>query len=122
MSQEIPGGTNDALAIFGITGDLAFKKIIPAVHRLIQRGRFDGPVLGIAREGWTRERLEERVRASLREHDAQTDAGAADIVLKRLRYVGGDYRDPETFRKLKTALGTALSPLYYLAIPPSLFD
>lgn len=116
--QELP---SDALVIFGITGDLAYKKIIPAVHNLITRGRFDGPVLGVAREGWTKERLVERFSASLREHGGDRGNASVAPLAERLRYVGGDYRDPETFRTLKASLGAAQAPLHYLAIPPSLF-
>lgn len=112
---------SDALVIFGVTGDLAFKKIIPAVYGLIARGRFDGPIIGVAREGWTKERLVERFAASLREHGGEhRDASIAPLA-DRFHYVGGDYRDPETFRRIKTTLGDARAPLHYLAIPPSLF-
>jgi len=112
---------SDSLVIFGITGDLAYRKIIPAVAGLIRRGRLHGPVLGVARPGWTTERLRERVRASLREHGDGLDATAFESLCKCLHYVGGDYRDPATFRMLRDALGEARAPLHYLAIPPSLF-
>lgn len=112
---------SDALVIFGLTGDLAYKKIIPALHQLIRRGRLDAPVLGVARETWTIDRLRERLSASLREHGGEIDAAAFASLCGRLRYIGGDYRDPDTFRKLKDALGEARAPLHYLAIPPSLF-
>src|SRR5688572_23250902 len=105
MPPEPSARTSDALVIFGITGDLAYKKVIPALHNLIRRGRFDGPVLGVARDTWTLERLRERVLASLREHGGETDKSAATTLLERLHYVGGDYRDPATFRKLRAALG-----------------
>src|SRR5262245_65290406 len=92
----------DALVIFGITGDLAYKKIIPAVENLVRRGRHSGPVIGVARESWTRERLIERIAASLREHgDNGTDQQAFTALCNQLRYVTGDYRDADTFRKLK---------------------
>ena len=111
----------DALVIFGITGDLAYKKIIPAVESLIRRGRHIGPVLGVARESWTKERLEERLAASLREHGSGIDEPAYASLCKQLSYVTGDYRDADTFRRLKDALGNARAPLHYLAIPPSMF-
>lgn len=112
---------SDALVIFGITGDLAYKKIIPALQNLIRRGRLDAPVLGVAREGSTMERLRKRLAASLREHGGGIDETALALLCERLRYVGGDYRDPATFRRLRDALGDARAPLHYLAIPPSLF-
>ncbi len=112
---------SDALVIFGITGDLAFKKIIPAVQSLVREGRLNGPVVGVAREGWTPQKLQERIAASLEAHGGGLDHPAFEALSARLRYVGGDYRDPQTFRKLKEALGDARAPLHYLAIPPSLF-
>jgi glucose-6-phosphate 1-dehydrogenase len=112
---------SDALVIFGITGDLAYRKIVPAVYGLIARGRFDGPVLGVAREGWNRERLVERFAASLREHGGEYRDAPIEPLARRFLYVGGDYRDADTFRRIKTALGDARAPLFYLAIPPSLF-
>ena len=115
------GPASDALVIFGITGDLAYRKILPAVAGLVRRGRLDGPVLGVARTDWTLERLQQRVRASIREHGDGLDEGTATALCGRMRYVSGDYRDPATFTKLKAALGNARSPLHYLAIPPSLF-
>lgn len=115
------GIESDALVIFGITGDLAFKKIIPAVYSLMRRGRLDCPVLGVAREDWTRERLCERIHASLRAHGDDIDPASIVLFEEKLRYVAGDYRDSETFRKLRISLGEARAPLHYLAIPPSMF-
>ncbi|HEY7379550.1 MAG TPA: glucose-6-phosphate dehydrogenase, partial [Steroidobacteraceae bacterium] len=101
--------------------DLAYKKIIPAVENLVRRGRLKGPVLGVARESWTRERLEERIAASLREHGDGVDRQALATLYGKLSYVTGEYRDDNTFRRLKDALGEARAPLHYLAIPPSTF-
>src|SRR5262245_35846715 len=119
--QTAHSETSDALVIFGITGDLAFKKIIPALQNLVRRGRLNMPVFGMAREEWPAERLRERIAASLREHGGGIDEPAFEELEKRLQYVHGDYRDPDTFRRLKSALGSARSPLHYLAIAPSLF-
>jgi len=113
--------TSDALVIFGLTGDLAFKKIIPAIAGLVQRGRLTGRVLGVAREAWTAERLAERVCASLRAQGDGYDEAAALALAARIQYVAGDYRDVATFKRLKDALAGARAPLFYLAIPPSLF-
>jgi glucose-6-phosphate 1-dehydrogenase len=115
------GSGSDALVIFGITGDLAYRKIIPAIAGLVRRGRLEGPVLGVARPRWMIEKLHQRVRASLREHGNGLDETVLTPLFERLRYVGGDYRDPATFRMLRDVLGKACSPLHYLAIPPSLF-
>lgn len=112
---------SDALVIFGITGDLAYKKIIPAVYSLVRHGRLHGPVLGVARDKWSPERLRERVSASLREHGEGIDPATVAALCERLRLVAGDYRDADTFRRLRDTLGTSRAPLHYLAIPPSLF-
>jgi glucose-6-phosphate 1-dehydrogenase len=112
----------DALVLFGATGDLAYKKIYPALYHLMRRGRLDVPVVGVARGGWSRERLIERVAASVAQHGGgPIDAAALDRLGRLLRYVGGDYADAGTFQALRDTLGTAGHPLHYLAIPPSLF-
>ncbi len=111
---------SDALVLFGATGDLAYRKIFPALQALAKSGVLDVPVIGMARSGWTIEQLRERVRASLKEHGAGIDA-AAERLLALLRYVDGDYREASTHRGLRTALGAARHPLHYLAVPPSLF-
>ena len=111
---------SDALVFFGATGDLAFKKIFPALQAMIRRGTLDVPIIGVARAGWTVDQLAERARASLEQHGG-VDADAFAKLRAQLRYVDGDYNDSTTFDRLKQALGNARHPLHYLAIPPSLF-
>src|SRR5262245_32332917 len=111
---------SDALVFFGATGDLAYKKIFPAFQALIRRGRLDVPVIGIARPEWDLDQFKARARDSL-EHHGGVDEGAFAKLCSLLRYVGGDYQDPATYEELGAALGGANRPLYYLAIPPSLF-
>jgi glucose-6-phosphate 1-dehydrogenase len=111
----------DALVLFGTTGDLAHKKIFPALQGLIRRRALDVPVIGVARAGWGLKRLHERIRDSLERSADGLDAAAYARLVEILRYVDGDYREPGTFRALRTALGTAAHPLHYLALPPSLF-
>ena len=111
---------SDAFVFFGATGDLAYKKIFPALYAMVQRDGFHIPIIGMARAGWSLDKLIERARDSIKEsgdHDDQTFAKLAAL----LRYVDGDYADPETFAKLKKALGLAKRPIHYLAIPPSMF-
>ena len=112
---------SDAAVIFGITGDLAYKKIIPALANLKRRGRLDMSFIGVAREGWTLERLRERICASLRDHGDGNCESIGTELAESLQYVAGDYRDAGTFQRLREALGDAQTPLHYLAIPPSLF-
>jgi len=111
---------SDALVFFGATGDLAFKKIFPALQAMIRRGTLDVPIIGVARAGWTVDQLAERARSSLEQHGG-VDADAFAKLRTQLRYVDGDYNDSTTFDRLKQALGDARHPAHYLAIPPSLF-
>src|SRR6185369_1300926 len=113
---------SDALVFFGITGDLAYKKIFPALHAMARRGMLSIPVVGVASSEYTREAMIERARASITEHGGGVDATAFAALAKALAYVQGDYRAPATYAALRKALGTARRPLHYLAIPPSLFE
>jgi glucose-6-phosphate 1-dehydrogenase len=115
------GDYSDALVVFGITGDLAFKKIIPALENLERRGRLPGIVVGVARGGLTRDAMLARMRDSLAQHGDGTDPEALRRLESKLRYVDGDYRDDATFAALRQAIDGAQRPCHYLAIPPSLF-
>ena len=111
---------SDAFVFFGATGDLAYKKIFPALYAMVRRNELDVPIIGMARAGWTLDRLRARARESV-ENGGDFDAGCFDKLAAQLRYVDGDYTDPATFTKLKQALGLARRPIHYLAIPPSMF-
>jgi glucose-6-phosphate 1-dehydrogenase len=111
---------NDALVFFGATGDLAYKKIFPALLALTRRGHLDVPVICVARAGWNIEQLRARARESVERHGA-FDAAAFDRLAGLLQYVDGDYSDSATFQKIKADLGAARRPAHYLAIPPVLF-
>ena len=113
--------TSDALVVFGVTGDLASKQIFPALHAMIRRGHLDVPILGMARAGWSLDELRARAKESIAKHD-QLDPAAFTKLCELLRYVGGDYEDPGTYKMLREALSGAVRPIYYLAIPPSLFE
>jgi glucose-6-phosphate 1-dehydrogenase len=111
---------SDALVFFGATGDLAYKKIFPALYAMVKRDHLKVPIIGVAKAGWTLEQLQARARDSLVKHGDFDEAIFARL-LAILSYIDGDYNDPLTFAQLKTMLGTAVAPLHYLAIPPSLF-
>jgi glucose-6-phosphate 1-dehydrogenase len=111
---------SDAFVFFGATGDLAHRKIFPALQALIRTGDLDMPIIGMARAGWTLERLRDRARDGLESHGG-VDAEAFARLSAQLRYVGGDYADPATYERLKHTLGAATRPLHYMAIPPSMF-
>src|SRR4051794_9234238 len=112
---------SDALVFFGATGDLAYKKIFPALQAMARRGRLDFPVVGVAKAGWTVTQLVERARSSLAEHGGGVDEAAFKTLVARLGYIDGDYVDADTFVRLRAALGAARHPTHYLAIPPSMF-
>jgi glucose-6-phosphate 1-dehydrogenase len=112
---------SDALVFFGATGDLAYKKIFPALQHMLKRGSLEVPIIGVAKAGWSRDQLLERARASLKEYGGGVNAAAFAKLDQRLKYVDGDYADPSTFDQVRQALGDARRPTHYLAIPPSLF-
>src|SRR5271163_3905034 len=111
---------SDAFVFFGATGDLAYKKIFPALQSLIRRGRLDVPIVGVAKSGWSLEQLKERARSSVTEYGGLDDVPFTKL-LAQLRYVDGDYGSSATFEQIKKELGGATRPLHYLAIPPSMF-
>jgi glucose-6-phosphate 1-dehydrogenase len=112
--------TSDALVFFGATGDLAYKKIFPALQRLAKRDKLNLPVIGVAKAGWNLEQLKQRAQESV-EHNGGLDPEAFPKLLKVLGYIDGDYSEAGTFLELRKQLGGAQHPLHYLAIPPNLF-
>ena len=122
-----PSPPSDALVLFGVTGDLAYKQIFPALFAMCRHGALNVAVIGVASSDWTLEQLRARARQSI-EHAAAAgattetgDSGVLDRLLSLLHYVSGDYNSAATYTALDLALGTAKRPLHYLAIPPSLF-
>ncbi|GAC1449084.1 MAG: glucose-6-phosphate dehydrogenase [Ktedonobacteraceae bacterium] len=111
---------SDALVFFGVTGDLAYKQIFPALQAMIRRGHLDMPIIGVAGRPWSIEQLQAHVHDSLEEHGG-VDKDAFAKLCSLLQYVSGDYNDEATYAKLRKALGSAQHPLHYLAIPPTMF-
>jgi glucose-6-phosphate 1-dehydrogenase len=111
---------SDALVFFGATGDLAYKKIFPALQAMIKRGHLDVPVVGVAKDGWNLEQFRARAHDSLDKHGG-VDTAAFSKLIGLLRYVDGDYADPATFQAIRRELDGAQRPAHYLAIPPLLF-
>jgi glucose-6-phosphate 1-dehydrogenase len=122
MKKNNDAAHSDALVCFGMTGDLAYKKIFPALYAMVKRGSLDVPVVGVASSPWTLEQLRARAKESVERSGAAVDAAVLGRLLALLRYVPGDYGDPAVYRALKKALGGARRPAHYLAIPPSLFE
>jgi glucose-6-phosphate 1-dehydrogenase len=126
-SQQLASGSRpraDTLVLFGATGDLAYKKLFPALYHLATRRVLDGrPIVGVASSELSDDDLRQRA------HDSIAAAGIADIdepALERLTaslgYVSGNYQDAKTYERLAERLKAAEHPMFYLAIPPSLFD
>jgi glucose-6-phosphate 1-dehydrogenase len=111
---------SDALVFFGATGDLAYKKIFPALQAMLKRGGLDVPIIGIAKSGWNLDQLKARAKDSLEKHGG-LDQAAFEKLSGLLRYVDGDYNDPATFQAIRQTLDSARQPAFYLAIPPALF-
>src|SRR3954466_9249732 len=108
MINQMTGGArryerSDGLVFFGATGDLAYKKIFPALHSMAKRGKLTFPVVGVARSGWNVDQFKEHARASITAH-GDLDEGAFAALASQIRYVDGDYNDPATFARLKDAL------------------
>src|SRR5580700_2274307 len=108
---------SDALVFFGATGDLAYKKIFPALQAMAKRGHLNEPVIGVAKAGWNLDQLKARARDSVEKHGG-LDPAAFDKLSGLLRYVDGDYQSPATFKAIREQLGSAQRPAHYLAIPP----
>ena len=111
----------DAFVFFGATGDLAYKQVFPALQAMIKHGHLDLPIIGVAKSGWNLDQFRDRAHDSLQKHGG-LDAGAFAKLSARLQYVDGDYQDDATYEQLHRALGSAVRPLHYLAIPPGMFE
>ena len=111
---------SDSLVFFGATGDLAYKKIFPALQAMVKRGHLTAPVIGVAKAGWNLDQLRARAHDSLQQHGG-IDPAAFEKLSGLLRYVDGDYNDPGIFQALRKEIGEAQRPAFYLAIPPLLF-
>src|SRR5436189_4271357 len=111
---------SDALVCVGATGDLAYKKIFPALQSMVKRGHLNVPVIGVAKARWNLDQLKLRAKDSLEKHGG-LDPEAFAKLCSLLRYIDGDYADPATFQQLRAELGDSQHPVHYLAIPPNLF-
>jgi glucose-6-phosphate 1-dehydrogenase len=111
----------DVLVVFGITGDLARVMTFRSLYRLEQRGLLSFPIVGVAFDDWTLDRLVERARESIVGTGEQLDPAVFDRFAARLSYVQGDFADPATYARVGVAIGDAAAPVFYLETPPSLF-
>lgn len=116
--NEMPA---DALVLFGATGDLAYKKIFPALYMMCQHGTLKVPVVGVASSNWTVGQLRARARESVERACDEIDSNALERLQSLLNYVSGDYADAQTYEQLRLVLHGVQRPAFYLAIPPALF-
>ena len=113
---------SNVLVVFGATGDLAHKMIFPSLYAMVKRGALKTPIIGVAFDDWTRDQLVARARDSVASHVDEIDEAVFKTLADQLAYVSGDYRSQSTFDSLREALGDHKHPLYYLGIPPSMFE
>src|SRR2546428_2780747 len=118
--EAMHGSHADALVFFGATGDLAYKKIFPALQAMVKRGHLNVPVIGVATAGWNLDQLRARAHDSLEKHGGINPA-AFEKMCGLLAYIDGDYKEPATVQAPRKELGSAQQPAHYLAIPPVLF-
>ncbi len=122
MSQV--GMRSDAVVLFGVTGDLAYKKLLPSLYSLAERGRLGAPVIGVARSDWSDAQLRERAAAAISDAGMTIDERALHDFLHSMTYVRGGYGEPALYERIDSRLKEVGSkhPLFYLSIPPSVFD
>lgn len=111
-----------ALVIFGITGDLAKKMTLRSLYRLERRGLLPCDVVGVAVDDWTVDQLREHAREAITQAGEQIDEGVFSRFAARLRYLSGDFGDGATYKRLADELSRESEPVFYLEIPPSLFE
>ncbi len=121
MAREA-GTPADVLVVFGITGDLARVMTFHSLYRLEQRGLLGCPIVGVAFDDWTLDRLLLRAREAIEAKAGSIDEDVFARLAARLSYVSGDFSDAATYELVAAAIGeAATTPVFYLEIPPSLF-
>jgi glucose-6-phosphate 1-dehydrogenase len=118
---QLEGRRADRLVIFGITGDLAKVMTFRSLYRLEERGLLDCPILGVAVDDWSVDRLVERARESIVGTGEELDEAVFERLAKRFSYVSGDFADDATYGRVAAAIDGATLPVFYLEIPPFLF-
>jgi glucose-6-phosphate 1-dehydrogenase len=121
METRMDPCRSDALVLFGASGDLAHKKIFPALQAMVKRGHLNVPVIGVARTPWTIDEFRARALDSVEKHGG-VDRAAFEKLSGLLRYIPGEYDSAATFKAICKELNGAKRPAYYLAIPPFLFE
>ena len=111
----------DALVLFGATGDLAKKKLFPALYDLESLGELEVKIFGVASSKWTQEQFKSNVETAIRARKPDTDPKVLNRLLSDMQLLVGDYEDPDTFVKLAELIKDFKLPVIYLAIAPEHF-
>lgn len=111
----------DVFVAFGITGDLAKVMTFRSLYRLERRGLLNCPIVGVAVDDWTVDHLREHARSAIAGTGETLDDKVFERFAARLSYVQGDFGDPDTYKRVGDAIGSAQQPVFYLEIPPFLF-
>lgn len=113
----------DAFILFGASGDLAHKKLLPALYELTREGRLEMPVFGVANSDWSDADFQQHTREAVHHRFGdRVEVEALDRLCDRLAYLNGDYADPDTWTRLERLTEDAKVPVSFLAIPPAFFD
>lgn len=111
----------DALVLFGATGDLAKKKLFPALYDLQELNELEVKIFGVASSKWTQEQFKSNAETAIRARKPDTDPKVLNRLLSDMQLLVGDYEDPETFVKLAELIKDFKLPVIYLAIAPEHF-
>ncbi len=111
----------DVLVLFGATGDLAKKKLFPALYDLEELGQLDMPVIGVASSKWTQEVFRNNVESAIRARKSDADEEVLAKIRDEVQLIVGDYNDPNTFKELAETIKDYKLPVIYLAIAPEFF-
>lgn len=114
----------DALVLFGATGDLAKRKLFPALYAMAKKGNLEVPVVGVSRSDWSDEEFREHATSAITAAVPDADTDTIRSLCSHLFLIGGDYADQGLFQRLADRLGELNSrlPVHYLAIPPTAFE
>ena len=111
----------DVLVLFGATGDLAKKKLFPALYDLEELNELDVKIIGVASSKWTQDVFRENVEKAIRVRKPDADEKVLSKLLKEMQLLVGDYENPETFVELAELIRDFKLPVIYLAIAPEHF-
>src|SRR3954467_14099862 len=111
----------DVLVIFGITGDLAKVMTFHSLYRLEARGLLDCRIVGVAVDDWSHDDLTEHAREAIEATGEKIEEDVFERLVGRMTYLTGDFGSASTYQRLAAEIKDAVTPVFYLEIPPFLF-